>query len=180
MDECKVPVLLRSVTSLTNEAALHSRENRTWELRGCIEAEAHGRRSSSFRENIKRSATFVKHISHDLARLPRNVSRVQNSDSPDNDHFATDLEMGTADVDQGGSRVTRTMSGAEYALKGLRFISKATATADQKSLWEAVEARFHKLASADYTLPRSNFAECIGGLEADHGKIGTCRIVVMK
>ncbi|CAK9208687.1 unnamed protein product [Sphagnum troendelagicum] len=58
--------------------------------------------------------------------------------------------------------MVRTMSGAEYALEGLRFISQATATADQKYLWEAVETRFKRLASYDNMLARSNFAECIG------------------
>jgi len=53
-------------------------------------------------------------------------------------------------------------SRAEYAIEGLRYISKATATADQKKSWEQVEARFHKLANSDFMLPRSCFAECIG------------------
>lgn len=62
--------------------------------------------------------------------------------------------------------MVRTMSGAEYALEGLRFISQATATADQKYLWEAVETRFKRLASCDNTLARSNFAECIGMMDS--------------
>lgn len=62
--------------------------------------------------------------------------------------------------------MARTVSGAEYALEGLRFISQATATADQKYLWEAVENRFKRLASYDNMLARSNFAECIGMMDS--------------
>ncbi|MCO5588511.1 hypothetical protein L7F22_042468 [Adiantum nelumboides] len=63
-----------------------------------------------------------------------------------------------------GRSSTTTLSGAGYALEGLRFISRATCCrADQKlQWWEAVERRFHKLASLDGRLSRSSFAACIG------------------
>jgi len=54
-------------------------------------------------------------------------------------------------------------SASKHALQGLQLISKVTATADQKSLWAGVEKRFHKLADANSMLPKSSFAECIGG-----------------
>ncbi len=141
----------------------------------------------SFRESFRRltSATsFVRQLSQELPFLPRNSSRVQASNSPD----LFDPELAKASLSSstveysststssppeqqhaaaaatatGGGGMVRTMSGAEYALEGLRFISQATATADQKYLWEAVETRFKRLASCDNTLARSNFAECIG------------------
>lgn len=61
-------------------------------------------------------------------------------------------------------RSSTTLTGAGYALEGLRFISRTTCDrADQKlQWWEAVERRFHKLSSSNGTLSRSNFAACIG------------------
>eukprot|EP00249_Psilotum_nudum_P018731 c26937_g1_i2 orf=588-2774(+) len=53
-------------------------------------------------------------------------------------------------------------AGAGYTLEGLRFISEATGNADQKQLWAATERRFQRLAAADGTVSRSNFATCIG------------------
>eukprot|EP00250_Pteridium_aquilinum_P016154 c22967_g1_i1 orf=339-2258(+) len=63
-----------------------------------------------------------------------------------------------------GRSSSTTLTGAGYALEGLRFISRATCgRVDQKlQWWEAVERRFYKLASAGGTLSRSNFAACIG------------------
>ncbi|KAI5078602.1 hypothetical protein GOP47_0006273 [Adiantum capillus-veneris] len=63
-----------------------------------------------------------------------------------------------------GRSSTTTLTGAGYALEGLRFISRSTCCRTDQKLqwWEAVERRFHKLASADGSLSRSNFAACIG------------------
>jgi hypothetical protein len=140
----------------------------------------------SFRESFRRlsSATsFVRQLSQELPFLLRNSSRVQASNSPDlfdselakaslssspDEYSSTstscppDQQQHAAAAATGGGGMVRTMSGAEYALEGLRFISQATATADQKYLWEAVETRFKRLASYDNMLARSNFAECIG------------------
>jgi hypothetical protein len=139
----------------------------------------------SFRESFRRltSATsFVRQLSQELPFLLRNSSRVQASNSPDlfdpelakaslsssPDEYSSTSTSSPPEQQQhaaaatGGGGMLRTMSGAEYALEGLRFISKATATADQKYLWEAVETRFKRLASYDNMLARSNFAECIG------------------
>jgi len=140
----------------------------------------------SFRESFRRlsSATsFVRQLSQELPFLLRNSSRVRASNSPDlfdpelakaslssspDEYSSTstscppDQQQHAAAAATGGGGMVRTMSGAEYALEGLRFISQATATADQKYLWEAVETRFKRLASYDNMLARSNFAECIG------------------
>ncbi len=151
----------------------------------------------SFRESFRRltSATsFVRQLSQELPFLPRNSSRVQASNSPDlfdpelakaslsssTDEYSSTSTSSPPEQQQhaaaaaatatGGGGMVRTMSGAEYALEGLRFISQATATADQKYLWEAVETRFKRLASCDNTLARSNFAECIGKKKIKHTK----------
>lgn len=57
-------------------------------------------------------------------------------------------------------KFTRTKSSAEYALHGLRFISKASGNSDKA--WEAVSKRFDQLANADGKLSRANFGQCIG------------------
>ncbi|ERN05757.1 respiratory burst oxidase homolog protein A [Amborella trichopoda] len=62
----------------------------------------------------------------------------------------------------GVKRLSRQKSGAEGALHGLRFISKATEDSDFKTLWESAAARFDRLASADGLLSRSDFGNCIG------------------
>jgi hypothetical protein len=138
----------------------------------------------SFRESFRRltSATsFVRQLSQELPFLLRNSSRVQASNSPDlfdpelakaslsssPDEYSSTSTSSPPEQQQHAAAATgggmvRTVSGAEHALEGLRFISQATATADQKYLWEAVETRFKRLASFDNMLARSNFAECIG------------------
>ncbi|CAK9210002.1 unnamed protein product [Sphagnum troendelagicum] len=132
---------------------------------------------------LSSATSFVRQLSQELPFLLRNSSRVQASNSPDlfdpelakaslssspDEYSSTstssppDQQQHAAAAATGGGGMVRTMSGAEYALEGLRFISQATATADQKYLWEAVETRFKRLASYDNMLARSNFAECIG------------------
>eukprot|EP01018_Ginkgo_biloba_P027729 Gb_19318 [translate_table: standard] len=59
------------------------------------------------------------------------------------------------------AQLDRTRSGAQQALKGLRFISKTTGNNDGQELWKIVEAQFHLLAK-DGLLSRSDFAQCIG------------------
>jgi respiratory burst oxidase len=59
------------------------------------------------------------------------------------------------------AQLDRTRSGAQQALKGLRFISKTTGKADGDELWMEVQAQFHRLAK-DGFLSRSDFAQCIG------------------
>ncbi|XP_024542978.1 respiratory burst oxidase homolog protein F [Selaginella moellendorffii] len=61
----------------------------------------------------------------------------------------------------GGARLPRTKSSAETAIKGLRFISKATEKADREQLWQDVATRFDSLA-VDGFLSRADFGACIG------------------
>lgn len=61
------------------------------------------------------------------------------------------------------AKLQRATSGAQRALKGLRFINRTTGTAtrDVEEMWETVEAKFQKLAR-DGLLAREDFGECIG------------------
>ncbi|CAK7336885.1 unnamed protein product [Dovyalis caffra] len=60
-------------------------------------------------------------------------------------------------------RLDRSKSAAAYALKGLKFISKA----DGGAGWAAVEKRFDEItASTEGLLPRARFYECIGMKES--------------
>eukprot|EP01018_Ginkgo_biloba_P014136 Gb_36903 [translate_table: standard] len=63
---------------------------------------------------------------------------------------------------QEAPRLAKSLSVAEHAIQGLRFISRATVDKDLNELWKEVESRFDKLASSDGLLARSDFAECIG------------------
>lgn len=156
-------VTLKSVTPAGSgnfsEVPLVSAEERRED--GSSGSEVDGRRPSSFRESMKTVGTLVKQFSHDFTRNQRNGSRVQDlgsQSSAPGEPGAGDPELGKC----GSIRMNRNPSRAEYAIEGLRYINKATATADQKKSWEQVEARFHKLATSDFMLPRSHFAECIG------------------
>lgn len=115
--------------------------------------------SDSFREGMKTVGTMVKQFGNDLARSSRNASRVQNLGSPSSEFGVLDPELD----DLIPIRMQKsTSSRAEYAIMGLQYINKTTATADQKKSWEQVEARFYKLANEENMLLRSDFAECIG------------------
>ncbi|KAJ7294654.1 hypothetical protein O6H91_21G005900 [Diphasiastrum complanatum] len=58
--------------------------------------------------------------------------------------------------------LSRSLSGAECALQGLRFIDGSTGGINQDAEWETVEARFNKLAATGGRLCRSEFGNCIG------------------
>ncbi|XP_074582137.1 respiratory burst oxidase homolog protein E-like [Curcuma longa] len=72
------------------------------------------------------------------------------------------------------ARLERTRSGAQRALKGLRFISRTTvgaAAGDAGELWRRVEARFAVLAK-DGLLSREDFGECIGMVDSKEFAVG--------
>lgn len=59
------------------------------------------------------------------------------------------------------AKLNRSRSGAQRALKGLRFISRTTGSVEAAEMWRRVEERFYKLAK-DGMLSRDDFGECIG------------------
>lgn len=167
VDVGKDHVTLRRVTSGQYEVDIpvltaDAQQQVMWDASSQAVDQPH-RLSSSFRESITKVSTMVRQLSHDLTRHQRSTSKVQNSSeaSMGPEAFAGVFNA-AADPENGEGMMRRTRSGAEYALEGLRFINKATATADQKKSWEDVEMRFHRLANADFMLSRANFAECIG------------------
>ncbi|KAI4983608.1 hypothetical protein ZWY2020_025474 [Hordeum vulgare] len=69
------------------------------------------------------------------------------------------------------ARLDRSLSGARRALKGLRFISRATGSAEATALWGAVEERFDAL-SRDGLLARDDFGDCIGMVDSKEFAVG--------
>ncbi|XP_024361705.1 respiratory burst oxidase homolog protein B [Physcomitrium patens] len=119
--------------------------------------------STSFRESFITVGNMVKQLSNEFHRYPRSASRVQDLDNSVDERGVLDSELGNC----GSTRkMQKSTSRAEYAIKAVRCISKATATADQKKSWQKVEERFHKLRDADSMLPRFYFPECIGMKES--------------
>ncbi|KAJ7300204.1 hypothetical protein O6H91_06G050500 [Diphasiastrum complanatum] len=113
-------------------------------------------RKPSFKRSLKNNASSrVKQFSHELRKLSLtrgSAARVLSG------RKSQDLNPLTP---RSRSKLTRSKSGAESALHGLRFISK-NVNADQKALWREVEARFDKMASPDGILSCSDFGLCIG------------------
>lgn len=109
---------------------------------------------SSFRDGIKSVGHMVKQFSNEILRTGSHnaSSRVQPDASPPFLPISADPELAH----------NHRQNSASHAIQGLREISKATATADQRKSWVQVEARFLKLASSNHLLPRAHFAECIG------------------
>ncbi|XP_074560543.1 respiratory burst oxidase homolog protein E-like [Curcuma longa] len=82
--------------------------------------------------------------------------------------------MSSRDARRIRARLERTRSGSQRALKGLRFISRATvgaAAGDAGELWRRVEARFAALAK-DGLLSREDFGECIGMVDSKEFAVG--------
>ncbi|XP_040382481.1 respiratory burst oxidase homolog protein E [Oryza brachyantha] len=69
------------------------------------------------------------------------------------------------------ARLNRSRSGPRRALKGLRFISRTTGSAEAAELWRAVEARFNAL-SRDGLLARDDFGDCIGMVDSKEFAVG--------
>ncbi|KAG8047609.1 hypothetical protein GUJ93_ZPchr0008g12852 [Zizania palustris] len=69
------------------------------------------------------------------------------------------------------ARLNRSSSGARRALKGLRFISRTTGSAEAAELWSRVEERFNAL-SHDGLLARDDFGDCIGMVDSKEFAVG--------
>ncbi|XP_062194767.1 respiratory burst oxidase homolog protein E-like isoform X1 [Phragmites australis] len=69
------------------------------------------------------------------------------------------------------AQLNRSRAGAKRALKGLRFISRTTGSAEAAELWRRVEERFNDLAR-DGLLSRDEFGECIGMVDSKDFAVG--------
>lgn len=117
--------------------------------------------------NLSRCSSTESKIRRKFPWLRSPSPRRSRSSSP----WLRDLQdpavIAARDARRNKARLDRTRSGAQQALKGLRFIRTQTAAAggagDADALWRAVEERFHAL-SKDGLLSRDDFGECIGTL----------------
>eukprot|EP01018_Ginkgo_biloba_P004613 Gb_23370 [translate_table: standard] len=123
-----------------------------------------GRSTSSrlrqFSQELKAEASArVKHFSQELKAELKRIS--WNHSSASRNLGQNGDPMTARALRKQRAQLDRNRSGAQQALKGLRFISKTTGNVDGQELWKTVEARFHELAK-DGLLSRADFAQCIG------------------
>ncbi|XP_050219124.1 respiratory burst oxidase homolog protein E [Mercurialis annua] len=109
------------------------------------------------RGNLERSLSATSRIRRTFGWLKSRSSRTS---------AASEVEERTItarDARKMRAKLERTRSGAQQALKRLRFISKTTdgVSDDSNELWKRVESRFNSLAK-DCLLAREDFGECIG------------------
>ncbi|KAF2304150.1 hypothetical protein GH714_028069 [Hevea brasiliensis] len=108
---------------------------------------------------LQRSLSATSRIRRKFGWLKSRSSRTTSSEIEDKTISARDARKIRA-------KLQRTRSGAQRALKGLRFISKTTgASNDANELWRRVESRFDSLAK-DGLLAREDFGECIGMVDS--------------
>ncbi|XP_048228103.1 respiratory burst oxidase homolog protein E isoform X2 [Ricinus communis] len=114
----------------------------------------HGAAGGSGGGILERSLSATSRIRRTFGWLRSRSSRTSSSEN---------IERSITDRDARRIRakLQRTRSGAQQALKGLRFINKTTGDSDANELWRRVELRFNSLA-IDGLLAREDFGECIG------------------
>ncbi|KAH9308904.1 hypothetical protein KI387_036815, partial [Taxus chinensis] len=126
-----------------------------------------GRSASSrlkhFSQELKAEASAkVKQFSQELKAELRKFSWNHSSASRNLGQGSGDQAMTARALRKQRAQLDRNRSGAHKALKGLRFISNATANADAaQEQWRIVESKFYELAK-DGLLSRADFANCIG------------------
>ncbi|PKA52092.1 Respiratory burst oxidase like protein E [Apostasia shenzhenica] len=112
-------------------------------------------RSSSLASQIRRKLGLRRSRSQRSSSISSLLGGAVEEDAPPN--------LVARDVRRRLAQIERTRSGAQRALKGLRFISHTTGCGsnDAAELWGVVEERFAALA-VDGLLSREDFGECIG------------------
>ncbi|KAK1374861.1 respiratory burst oxidase-like [Heracleum sosnowskyi] len=130
------------------------------------------RRSSSnrlfqFSQELKAEAVAkAKHFSAELRRFSRSRqgSRAMSSSSSSNvivggSNDGLESALAARAMRRQRAQLDRTRSGAQKALRGLKFIS--TRKSSEIEAWEEIQSNFNKLSKDGY-LSRSDFAQCIG------------------
>ncbi|PSS15435.1 Respiratory burst oxidase protein like [Actinidia chinensis var. chinensis] len=105
-----------------------------------------------------RSLSATSRIRRKFSWLRSPSTRTQSSD-------VNEPTVSSRDARKMVSKLDRTRSSAQRALKGLRFISKNTGKSDANELWKKVDSRFGSLAK-DGLLCRDDFGECIGMVDS--------------
>ncbi|KAJ7515825.1 hypothetical protein O6H91_22G029400 [Diphasiastrum complanatum] len=116
----------------------------------------------SFSQEIKR-ISFHEDTQHRISFSKLSPSSSESSPDRQNHVFEDQI----SEVAPRSSReLTKSRSGAEYALEGLRVIRETTLRAEKSVLWRSVEARFERL-SKNGLLSRKDFGLCIGMKESN-------------
>jgi respiratory burst oxidase len=132
------------------------------------------RRTSShrllqFSQELKATANRAKQFSQDLTkRFTRTQSRANLADPPPATATAAapssgiDAALEARAQRRRRAQLDRTKSGAQRAIRGLRFISGGNKASNA---WIEVQANFDRLARDGY-LSRADFPKCIGSLQS--------------
>lgn len=162
-------IVLRSVIPAINAASDDPEivlvETGGLDRRSSARSSSFGRSASSrlkqFSQELKAEASArVKQFSQELKRFSRST---RSSASRNNNLGLSGDPMTARQLRKQRAQLDRNRSGAQKALRGLRFISNATVNnnGDGQGQWRIVECRFNELAK-DGRLSRSDFAQCIG------------------
>lgn len=105
---------------------------------------------------------FSRSLSTTTTRIRRKFPWLRSASSRSEASAMEESKVSARNERKMQARLDRTRSGAQQALKGLRFISKTTTgNSDSNEQRKKVESRFDSLAK-DGLLSRDDFAECIG------------------
>jgi respiratory burst oxidase len=138
-----------SPCSSHSSSVIHSSSNRFLQLSQELKAEA-----------VARARQFSHELKAEFKRLSKSRSKGSGRTTPSSGNgeacSAIESALAARAARRQRAMLDRSRSGAQRAIRGLRFISKSKANA-----WSEVECKFHALAQ-DGFLCRSDFPECIG------------------
>lgn len=121
--------------------------------------------------SLSRCSSTTSRIRRKFAWLRSPSPRRSRSPSPAPAKESAAAALAARDARRRQARLDRTRSGAQRALKGLRFISRTTGSVEVAELWPRVEERFASL-SKDGLLSRDDFGECIGMVDSKEFAVG--------
>ncbi|XP_068660176.1 respiratory burst oxidase homolog protein A-like isoform X4 [Aristolochia californica] len=151
-------VVLRSVEPAAAAESDHDRAFSSGTASPTIRRSSSSHRLRQFSQELKAEALArAKQFSHELKAELKRFSWSHGHTSPSS--AQAQLEAARA-VRRQRAQLDRTRSGAQKALKGLRFISSST-PAGGPDAWNQIQHNFQQLAK-DGFLYRTDFAQCIG------------------
>ncbi|KAL6556421.1 hypothetical protein OROGR_005709 [Orobanche gracilis] len=160
-------IILLSIETITvddNDIETPSTEtastSRTPTMRRCVSSNY---KLIQFSQELKAEALAKgKHFSQELRRFSWSHSRATRILSG-GDHIGSDSGMAARAMRRQRAQLDRTRSGAQKALRGLKFISGGKK--NRVDAWNEVQRNLEKLAEDGY-LHRSDFAQCIGMIDS--------------